>query len=69
MTELIIYLIFSILLSFPVSHVFMKKGMDIDITMPNEEKYKTLSLFFYIPILNVVVTFLYLLWIIITFKR
>ena len=40
--------------------------MDYNITY---EKRKNLSKFFYIPFLNVIIIFLYLLWVIIKFKR
>lgn len=40
--------------------------MDYDLS---EEKQKDLGKFFYIPYLNVIITFLYLLWVIIKFKR
>jgi len=56
----IILSIIIVLLTFPFAHIFMKKGMimDYDIT---EEKQKDLGKFFYIPILNVVISFLYLI--------
>lgn len=40
--------------------------MDYNIT---HRKQKYLSKFFYIPFLNVIISFLYLLWVVIKFKR
>jgi len=68
MTINIILIVVSILITFPLAHVFMKKALvfDYDIT---EERLTDLSKFFYIPYLNVVITFFYLLWTIVKFKR
>ncbi len=63
-----ILFIISILLTFPFSHIFMKKGMVLDNNL-TESKVKDLSKFFYIPYLNVIITFFYLLWMVIIFKR
>lgn len=57
-----------VLTTFPLTHVFMKKGMIMDYNLSNE-KQKDLAKFFYIPFLNVVVSFFYLLWVIVKFKR
>jgi len=57
-----------ILLTFPLTHIFMKKGMILDYNA-TEEKQKDLAKFFYIPILNVVIAFFYLIWVVIKFKR
>ena len=46
----------------------MKKGMILDYNL-TKNKEKDLTKFFYIPYLNVVIGFLYLLWVIIKFKR
>jgi hypothetical protein len=46
----------------------MKKGMILDYNA-TEEKQKDLAKFFYIPILNVVIAFFYLIWVVIKFKR
>ena len=64
----ILLLIISLLITFPLTHVFIKKVLilDYDIT---EEKQKDLSKFFYIPYLNVIISFFYLMWVIIKFKR
>jgi hypothetical protein len=56
------------LLSFPITHILMKKGMIMDYNI-TEEKQKNLSKFFYIPYLNVIVSFFYLILVIIRFKR
>lgn len=64
----IVYIIISLLITFPLSHVFLKKAITMDFNY-TEEKQKDLSKFFYIPYLNVVIYFFYLLWVIITFKR
>lgn len=64
----IILLLASILISFPITHILMKKGMIMDYNI-TEEKEKNLSKFFYIPYLNVIVSFFYLILVIIRFKR
>lgn len=64
----IILLLVSILISFPITHILMKKGMIMDYNI-TEEKEKNLSKFFYIPYLNVIVSFFYLILVIIRFKR
>lgn len=64
----IILLLILILSTFPFSHIFMKKGMIMDYNL-TDEKEKDLGRFFYIPFLNVIVTFLYLIWVIVKFKR
>lgn len=67
MSNIILYII-SILVTFPLSHIFMKKGMVLDYDL-TEEREKDLAKFFYIPYLNVMITFLYLLWTVVKFKR
>jgi hypothetical protein len=64
----IILLLASILISFPITHILMKKGMIMDYNI-TEEKEKNLSKFFYIPYLNVIVSFFYLILVIIRFRR
>ena len=64
----IILIIISILATFPFAHIFMKKGMILDYDLTEETK-KDLAKFFYIPYLNVIISFFYLIWTIIKFKR
>jgi hypothetical protein len=64
----IIYWIISILITFPLSHVFIKKALVLDYDV-SDETYLDLNKFFYIPYLNVIISFLYLVWVIIKFKR
>tara|TARA_R110000803_G_scaffold183840_1_gene246169 strand:- start:739 stop:951 length:213 start_codon:yes stop_codon:yes gene_type:complete len=64
----IILIVLSTLLTFPLAHIFMKKGMIMDYNL-NEEKQKDLGKFFYIPYLNIIISFFYLVWVIIKFKR
>jgi len=64
----IVYLVISILVTFPISHLLLKKAIIMDFNY-DEEKGKDLNKFFYIPYLNIVIYFFYLLWVIITFKR
>jgi hypothetical protein len=64
----IIYWIVSILITFPLSHIFIKKALVLDYDV-SDESYLDLNKFFYIPYLNVIVSFLYLVWVIIKFKR
>lgn len=63
-----IFIIIIILFTFPLTHIFMEKGMIMDYNLSNK-KQKDLVKFFYIPVLNVVVGFLYLIFVIIKFKR
>lgn len=67
-TTNIVLLFLITLLTFPITHIFMKKGMLMDYNI-TEEKQKDLSKFFYIPYLNVIVSFFYLILVIIRFKR
>jgi len=64
----ILLLIASLLITFPLTHIFIKKGLILDYNI-TEEKQKDLSKFFYIPYLNVIVSLFYLIWTIIKFKR
>tara|TARA_R110002153_G_C13327960_1_gene497626 strand:+ start:5735 stop:5947 length:213 start_codon:yes stop_codon:yes gene_type:complete len=64
----IILIVLSTLLTFPLAHIFMKKGMIMDYNL-NEEKQKDLGKFFYIPYLNIIISFFYLVWVIIKFKK
>lgn len=64
----IILIIFSILITFPLSHIFIKKGLVLDYDI-SDETYNDLNKFFYIPYLNVIIAFFYLVWVIIKFKR
>lgn len=64
----IILTFISIIITFPISHIFMKKGMVMDYFL-SETKEKKMKKFFYIPFINVIISFLYLLSVIIKFKR
>lgn len=64
----LILIVISILSTFPLTHIFMKKGMILDYNL-TEEKQKDLAKFFYIPYLNLIISFFYLIWTIIKFKR
>lgn len=66
-TDIILILI-SVLATFPLSHIFMKKGMVLDYNLTDERR-KDLARFFYIPYLNVITMFSYLVWSVIKFKR
>ena len=68
MTINIILVILSLLVTFPLTHIFMKKGMILDFTLKDETK-ESLIKFFYIPYLNLIISFFYLIWTIIKFKR
>ena len=63
-----IYFFIGCLITFPLTHLFMKKGMMLDYNL-TLEKQKDLSKFFYIPYLNIVISFFYLIWTVIRFKR
>jgi hypothetical protein len=66
----ILGVIFLIVMSYPISHYFMKKGMTLDLTMPvNIKRYKKLGVIFKIPVLNVIVMFTYLVWMLHKFER
>lgn len=63
-------LIFCIILSYPISHYLMKKGMILDLTMPvNVKRYKKLGLLFKIPLINVVGMFVYFVYMLHKFDR
>ena len=64
----IILLLTSVILTFPLSHVLMKKGMTMDFFL-NDIKEKKIKRFFYLPFINIIASFLYLLIVIIKFKR
>lgn len=68
MTTNIILIVASVLVTFPLTHIFMKKGMTLDYDL-TEEGQKDLAKFFYIPYLNVLISFFYLIWTVIKFKR
>ena len=63
----IVLIVISILITFPITHIFLKKGMILDYHI-TEEKQKDLFKFFYIPYLNIIISFFYLLLVIIIFK-
>jgi len=65
---MIIALIITILMSYPLSHIFMGKAMMLDNNL-SDKKHKGLTKIFYIPIINFIVSFLYLIWSVIKFKR
>lgn len=46
----------------------MKKGLMLD-NKPTEKKYKVLKVFFYLPMLNFLISFSYLILSVIKFKR
>jgi len=68
MTLTIIYWILSILVTFPLSHIFMRKALILDCDL-KDQTYLDLGRYFYIPYLNVIVSFFYLVWTVIKFKR
>jgi hypothetical protein len=61
-------LILYIVLTFPLAHIFMKKAIILDNNY-NKKKSKILSRLFYIPLINVVTSFVYLVWSVAVFKR
>jgi hypothetical protein len=67
MKDLIIIIV-TILTTFPITHLLMKKGMVMDFNLTDEIR-KDLAKFFYIPFLNVFISFFYLIWVIVKFKR
>lgn len=68
MTLTVIYWILSILVTFPLSHIFMRKALILDYDL-KDQTYLDLGKYFYIPYLNVIVSFFYLVWAVIKFKR
>jgi hypothetical protein len=62
------FLIIIFFLSYPLSHLLMKKGLMLD-NKPTEKKYKVLKVFFYLPMLNFLISFSYLILSVIKFKR
>ena len=65
---MLINFIIGSLITFPLSHVFIKKSMDLDYNS-TPKRQKDLIKFFYIPYFNVIISFFYLIWVIIKFKR
>jgi hypothetical protein len=63
-----VLIILSMLGTYPLSHIFMKRGMSLDNKM-TPTKHEDLGRFFYIPFLNVIIMFFYLVWNVIVFKR
>jgi hypothetical protein len=61
-------IILSFLLSYPLSHIILKKAMLIDNNI-SEKKYSYLRKLFYIPIINLLIYFIYILWSVIVFKK
>ena len=68
MTINVILIVILSLITFPLTHVLLKKGFIMDYNITEEVK-KGLSKIFYIPYLNVLIAFIYLIVIIIRFKR
>jgi hypothetical protein len=63
-------IIFLVLLSYPISHYLMRKGMTLDLSMPvNVKRYKRLGIIFKIPLINVVFMFIYLVYMLHKFER
>lgn len=63
----ILKLLLLISTSYPMSHILFKKAVLLDKNF-TEEKYRDIGKFFYIPLLNVVVMFFYLVWMVIIYK-
>lgn len=61
-------IISSFLLSYPFSHLILKKAMLIDNNI-SEKKYGYLKKLFYLPVINLISSFLYILWSVIVFKK
>jgi hypothetical protein len=66
MNTFLIILVF--LLSYPFSHIILKKAMLIDNNL-SEKKYSFFKKLFYVPVLNLIISFLYILWSVIVFKK
>lgn len=64
----IILLLVFLVVSFPLSHILMKRGMVLDYVTTDKNR-KRITKFFYIPYLNVLISISYLIWVIIKFKR
>lgn len=64
----LIYFFIGCLLTFPLTHIFIKKGMIMDYNLTSE-KQNDLAKFFYIPYLNLIIGLFYLIWVVIKFKR
>lgn len=61
-------LICLLVLSFPLSHIVMKKAIMLDMGY-DQKKSRLISKLFYIPVINFIFSFSYLIWSVITFKR
>lgn len=69
MSNIIIWIVI-VIVTFPISGYLMRKGMTLDLTMPlNNKRYKRLGKVFYIPLINVVVMFTYLCYMLHKFER
>jgi hypothetical protein len=64
----ILLTIISIILTFPLAHVLIKKAIILDYKL-TKNTHKKLRTIFYIPYLNFSLAFLYLIWVIVKFKR
>jgi len=68
-SNLIIWSILMVI-SYPISKYLLMKGFTLDITMPgNKKRYKKLGYGFRIPLVNVLVTFIYLCIMLHKFER
>jgi hypothetical protein len=63
-----IYFFIICLVTFPLTHVFIKKGMILDYKL-TKSGIKKLNIFFYIPFLNLIIGLFYLIWVVFKFKR
>ena len=61
-------IISAFLLSYPLSHIILKKAMLIDNEISNK-KYGYLKKLFYIPVVNFIISLLYITWSVIDFKK
>jgi hypothetical protein len=59
-----------VVMSYPISRYLMKKGMALDLSMPlNMGRYHALGFLFYIPLMNVLVMFIYMCIMLHKFER
>lgn len=61
-------IISAFLLSYPLSHIILKKAMLIDNEI-SDKKYGYLKKLFYIPVVNFIISLLYITWSVIVFKK
>lgn len=64
---MLLYILLPVL-SYPIAHLIFKKAIELDVKH-SDKRYNILSKVFYIPYINVMAYLIYLIWLVLTFKR